>query len=259
MKLPIFQIDAFSSQVFSGNPAAVIPLEYWLEDDQMQKIAEENNLSETAFFVDRGGWYQLRWFTPQNEVDLCGHATLASAYVILNMIQPEVNEVKFGTRSGELHVVKEDDFYTMDFPAHPPQACNPPDNLLQGLDKEPKEILASNYYLVVYDSEQEIRDLHPYMTKLKELDRIAVIVSAAGDDVDFVSRFFAPAVGIPEDPVTGSAHCTLIPYWAKKLNKRKLHARQISCRGGEIQCEMLNGRVSIAGNASLYMTGKINF
>ncbi len=259
MKLPIFQIDAFSSSIFSGNPAAVIPLEYWLEDDLMQKIAEENNLSETAFFVDRGGYYQLRWFTPQREVDLCGHATLASAYVLMNKIQPDLTEVKFGTHSGELHVVKKDDIYSMDFPVHPPEVCEVPENLLKGLDLEPKEVLASNYYLVVYDTEKEVRELHPYMAKLKELDRMAVIVTAPGDEVDFVSRFFAPAVGIPEDPVTGSAHCTLIPYWAKKLGKNKMEARQISCRGGELFCELNSDRVTIAGRGQLYMEGHIQF
>jgi PhzF family phenazine biosynthesis protein len=259
MKLPIFQVDAFASKIFSGNPAAVIPLEYWLEDGQMQQIAEENNLSETAFFVDRDGWFQLRWFTPQNEVDLCGHATLASAYVIMNKIQPDLNEVKFGTHSGELRVTKNDDVFSMDFPAHPPEKCDIPKNLLAGLDKEPKEVLASNYYLVVYENEKEIRELHPYMTKLKELDRMAVIVTAPGDNVDFVSRFFAPAVGIPEDPVTGSAHCTLIPYWAEKLGKRKMQARQVSCRGGELFCELNDSRVTIAGKGVLYMQGTIQF
>jgi len=259
MKLPIFQVDAFSNKIFSGNPAAVVPLEYWLEDDQMQQIAQENNLSETAFFVDRGSWYQLRWFTPQNEVDLCGHATLASAYVIMNKIQPDLNEVKFGTHSGELHVTKNDDMYSMDFPAHPPEKCDTPKDLLAGLDKQPKEVLASNYYLVVYENENEIKELHPYMTKLKELDRMAVIVTAPGDDVDFVSRFFAPAVGIPEDPVTGSAHCTLIPYWAEKLGKQKMQARQISCRGGELSCELNDSRVTIAGKGMLYMQGTIQF
>jgi PhzF family phenazine biosynthesis protein len=259
MKLPIFQVDAFSSKIFSGNPAAVIPLEHWLEDGQMQQIAEENNLSETAFFVDRGGWYQLRWFTPQNEVDLCGHATLASAYVIMNKIQPDLNEVKFGTHSGELRVTKNDDVYSLDLPAHPPEKCDTPKDLLAGLDKEPKEVLASNYYLVVYENENEIKELHPYMTKLKELDRMAVIVTAPGDDVDFVSRFFAPAVGIPEDPVTGSAHCTLIPYWAEKLGKQKMQARQISCRGGELFCELNDNRVMIAGKGMLYMQGTIQF
>lgn len=257
MKLAIFQIDAFSSRIFSGNPAAVIPLEYWLDDGQLQAIASENNLSETAFFVNRDGYYQLRWFTPQREVDLCGHATLASAYVIMNKIEPELKEITFGTRSGELTVCKKDGLFSMDFPAHPPEACDPPENLLLSLDKKPKEILASNYYLVVYESESEVRALHPYMAKLKELDRMAVIVTAPGDDVDFVSRFFAPAVGIPEDPVTGSAHCTLIPYWAEKLGKKKMTARQVSHRGGELSCELKDSRVLIAGTGVLYMEGTI--
>ena len=257
MKLPIFQIDAFTSRIFSGNPAAVVPLEYWLDDGQLQSIASENNLSETAFFVNRDGYYQLRWFTPQREVDLCGHATLASAYVIMNKIEPDLKQVTFGTRSGELTVCKEDDQFSMDFPAHPPEACNPPENLLLSLDRKPKEILASNYYLVVYESEADVRALHPYMAKLKELDRMAVIVSAPGNEADFVSRFFAPAVGIPEDPVTGSAHCTLIPYWAEKLGKKKMVARQVSQRGGELFCELKDSRVIIAGTGVMYMEGTI--
>jgi PhzF family phenazine biosynthesis protein len=259
MKLPIFQIDAFTSKTFSGNPAAVIPLEYWLDDGQLQAIAYENNLSETAFFVNRDGYYQLRWFTPQREVDLCGHATLASAYVIMNIIEPNLKKITFGTRSGELIVKKKNDLFTMDFPAHRPKVCTPPEDLLLSLENKPKEILASNYYLVVYEKEDEVRALHPYMAKLKELDRLAVIVTAPGDHVDFVSRFFAPAVGIPEDPVTGSAHCTLIPYWAEKLGKKKMKARQVSQRGGEIFCELKDDRVIIAGTGVMYMEGTIRF
>jgi PhzF family phenazine biosynthesis protein len=259
MKIPIFQVDAFTSKVFSGNPAAVCPLDYWLDDGQLQSIASENNLSETAFFVNRGDYYQLRWFTPQAEVDLCGHATLASAFVIMNNINPELNEITFGTRSGELIVKKNGELFSMDFPAHPPEECETPKNLLDAMDIKPSKVFASNYYMAVFESEKEVRDLHPYMTLLKELDRIGIIITAPGDQVDFVSRFFAPAVGIPEDPVTGSAHCTLIPYWADELKKSKMIARQVSRRGGEIHCELMDNRVIISGKAILYLKGSIIF
>jgi PhzF family phenazine biosynthesis protein len=259
MKIPIFQIDAFTNRVFSGNPAAVCPLEYWLDDGQLQAIASENNLSETAFFVDRGDYYQLRWFTPQTEIDLCGHATLASAYVIMNKINPHLKKVTFGTRSGELIVHNDRELYSMDFPSHAPTPCDVPENLSEALDKKPLAVLASNYYLAVYESEEDVRSVNPYMKLIKELDRLAVIITAKGNKVDFVSRFFAPAVGIPEDPVTGSAHCTLIPYWSKELNKTKLVAQQLSCRGGEIFCEYKNDRVVIAGHATLFLEGYIKF
>ena len=259
MKLPIFQIDTFTKRPFSGNPAAVCPLEHWLDDAEMQKIATEINLSETAFFVNRGGYYQIRWFTPQIEVDLCGHATLASAWVIMNKIQPDIKEVIFGSHSGELIVRQAENLYLMDFPALIPKECDIPHNLVKALGPEPKEILATNYYLAVYDSEEKVRNLRPYMAILKELDRIGVIVTAPGKNVDFVSRFFAPAVGIPEDPVTGSAHCTLIPYWSKKLNKNKMKAEQVSNRGGEIICEKKDTRVIIGGEARLFLEGKISF
>ena len=259
MKIPIFQVDSFTSKVFSGNPAAVCPLDYWLDDGQLQAIASENNLSETAFFVNRGDYYQLRWFTPQAEVDLCGHATLATAYVIMNNINPDINEITFGTRSGELIVKKDGELFSMDFPLHVPISCEKPKALMDAFDIKPKHVLASNYYMAVYDCEQEVRELIPYMTLLKELDRIGIIVTAPGDHVDFVSRFFAPAVGIPEDPVTGSAHCTLIPYWAEKLKKTKMVAHQVSKRGGEIFCEKQKDRVIIAGKAVLYLKGSITF
>jgi len=257
MKIPIFQVDAFTSKVFSGNPAAVLPLDYWLDDGQLQAIASENNLSETAFFVNRGEYYQLRWFTPQTEVDLCGHATLAAAYVVMNKVNPKLREITFGTRGGELIVKKKDNLYSMDFPAHPPEPCQTPQNLLDAFDIKPQEVLASNYYMAVFKNEEEVRELNPYMTLLKELDRIGIIITAAGKQVDFVSRFFAPALGIPEDPVTGSAHCTLIPYWAQKTKKKKLKAKQVSQRGGDIYCELTGDRVIIAGNATLYMEGAI--
>lgn len=259
MKISIFQVDAFTNKPFGGNPAAVCPLDYWLSEDDMQAIAGENNLSETAFFVNRGDYYQIRWFTPQTEVDLCGHATLASAWVIMNKIQKEIEEIKFGSKGGELIVRRDGDFYIMDFPVHRPVECVIPNNLVKAMGQNPKEVLASNYYLVVFDSEEIVRSLKPYMTLLKELDRIGVVVSAPGEKVDFVSRFFAPAVGIPEDPVTGSTHCTLIPYWAEKLGKSKLTAKQISCRGGDLLCENKDDRVVIGGQARLFMEGRINF
>jgi PhzF family phenazine biosynthesis protein len=191
-------------------------------------------------------------------VDICGHATLASAFVLMNQIDPTVEEVTFGSRSGELIVKKNGDLYAMNFPAHPPRSSKTPVELIKALDHPPQEVLASNYYLVVYQSEDEVRELNPYMKLIKELDRLAVIVTAPGKEVDFVSRFFAPAMGIPEDPVTGSAHCTLIPYWSGRLNKKILHARQVSTRGGEIFCEDLGKRVIIAGRAVLYSEGFIN-
>jgi predicted PhzF superfamily epimerase YddE/YHI9 len=259
MKISIFQIDAFTNQAFSGNPAAVCPLDYWLPDDQMQAIAGENNLSETAFFVNRGDYYQIRWFTPQTEVDLCGHATLASAWVIMNKVEPDVEEIIFGSRGGELRVRRDGDVYLMDFPVHPPEKCDVPNNLLKALGHAPVEVLASNYYLVIYDSEEVVRGLKPYMALLKELDRIGVVITAPGNSVDFVSRFFAPAVGIPEDPVTGSAHCLLIPYWADKLGKSKMKAKQVSCRGGDLICQSKEDGVVIGGQARLFMEGRINF
>jgi PhzF family phenazine biosynthesis protein len=259
MKISIFQVDAFTNQAFSGNPAAVCPLDYWLTDENMQAIAGENNLSETAFIVNRGDYYQIRWFTPQTEVDLCGHATLASAWVIMNKIQPDVDQIKFGSRGGELKVRRDGEYFLMDFPVHPPKECVVPNDLIKALGQNPVKVMASNYYLAIYDSEEEVRKLKPYMALLKELDRIGVIITAPGESVDFVSRFFAPAVGIPEDPVTGSAHCTLIPYWAEMLNKTSLTAKQVSCRGGDLICEYKDDRVIIGGQARLFMEGRINF
>ncbi len=258
MQIPIYQVDAFSSCVFSGNPAAVCPLERWLPDEQMQAIAAENNLSETAFFVRNGNRYDLRWMTPATEVDLCGHATLASAFVIFEYLDPTLASVVFDTRSGELTVTRRQGLLCMDFPARPPQPVDVHPNLVRALGGEPVEILGSRDYLVVYRSEEEVRRLAPDMALLAELDRFAVIVSAPGSNADFVSRFFAPAQGVPEDPVTGSAHCTLVPYWSARLGKRELRALQVSKRGGELWCEDRGDRVSIAGHAVLYMQGRIH-
>ncbi len=256
-RIRIYQVDAFSSQVFAGNPAAICPLEEWLPDDQMQAIAGENNLSETAFFVREGDGYALRWFTPAVEVDLCGHATLASAFIILNDLTPSANSVRFQTKSGTLVVNREGDLFSMDFPSRPPAECDVHPKLVQALGGGPQTVLAARDYLVVYASEEEVRKLEPNMQSLAEVDKFAVIVTAPGKDVDFVSRFFAPAKGVPEDPVTGSAHTTLIPYWSKRLGKTKLHAYQVSKLGGELWCEDRGDRVTMSGKAARFMEGTI--
>lgn len=257
MQIPIYQVDAFTSDLFRGNPAAVCPLQEWLPDDTLQSIALENNLSETAFFTRDGDGFKLRWFTPAVEVDLCGHATLASAFVIMSEIARGSHEVRFQTRSGELVVRREGDRYAMDFPARPPAECQAHPDLIPALGGNPERVLGARDYLVVYGSEAEVRGLKPDMARLAATDRFAVIVTAAGRDVDFVSRFFAPAKGVPEDPVTGSAHCTLIPYWADRLGKTELHALQVSPRGGELWCEHRGDRVRMSGNAVLYLSGTI--
>jgi len=256
-RIRIFQVDAFSSQVFSGNPAAICPLEEWLPDDQMQAIAGENNLSETAFFVRNGNGYGLRWFTPAVEIDLCGHATLASAFIILNDLTPSENSVRFETKSGALVVTREGDLFSLDFPSRPPGPSGVHPRLLEALGGKPEAVLAARDYLAVYATEDEVRKLEPDMQLLTQVDKFAVIVTAPGKDVDFVSRFFAPAKGVPEDPVTGSAHCTLIPYWSKRLGKKKLHAYQVSRRGGELWCEDRGDRVTMSGKAARFLEGTI--
>lgn len=258
MRIPLYQIDAFTGRLFRGNPAAVCPLEEWLEDEQMQAIAAENNLSETAFFVRRGEGYQLRWFTPKVEVDLCGHATLASAFVILSYLEPAREEVRFETRSGELVVRRNGDLLAMDFPAREPWRCECPVTLSQALGKPPLEVWEARDYMAVYESEDEVRALAPDMGALVVVGHFAVIVTAPGREADFVSRFFAPAAGVPEDPVTGSAHCTLVPYWARRLGKTQLQARQVSARGGELFCVYRGERVTIAGRAVRYLEGTIH-
>ncbi|BCB26108.1 putative isomerase [Sulfurimicrobium lacus] len=257
MPTPLYQVDAFTDRLFSGNPAAVCPLEAWPADGWMQAVAAENNLSETAFLVGGSGRYGLRWFTPATEVDLCGHATLAAAYVIFNFLETELDEVTFDTRSGELHVRRDGDWLRMDFPAQPPMPCPCPDELTQGLGQRPRGVLRADKYLAIFDTEAEIRSLKPDMEILKRLDLMGIIASAPGSDADFVSRFFAPKVGVPEDPVTGSAHCMLTPYWAERLGKTTLLARQVSRRGGEIHCTLKGGRVELAGQAVLFLRGEI--
>ena len=257
MKIPIYQIDAFSNRVFAGNPAGVCPIEEWLEDSVLQAIAQENNLSETAFFVPEENGYHIRWFTPVAEVDLCGHATLATAFVIFNYLEPSLSEVNFSSRSGRLTVVRENELLSMDFPSQPPLPCEAPKELVNGLRKEPLEVLCSEDYFVLFSSEKQIRELNPDMGMLKKLDLRGVIVTAKGNKVDFVSRFFAPKFGIDEDPVTGSAHCALTPYWANKLKKKNLHAHQVSQRGGELFCKDCGDRVKISGRAVKFMEGSI--
>jgi PhzF family phenazine biosynthesis protein len=258
MRLPMYQVDAFSARVFAGNPAAVVPLETWLPDDVMQAIAAENNLAETAFFAPEGKGFRLRWFTPTVEVDLCGHATLASAHLLFTTLAYPGPRIEFLTRSGMLTVARRGDLLAMEFPARPPQPCAPPPALDKALGKAPLEVLGARDYLLVYGREADIRSLSPDMERIAKFDRFAVIVTAPGESCDFVSRFFAPAQGIPEDPVTGSAHCTLIPYWSKRLGKTTMQARQISPRGGELVCEDRGERVVIAGKAALYLEGAIH-
>ena len=257
MKIPYYQIDAFTNSVFSGNPAGVCLLAEWLNNSVLQSIAAENNLSETAFLVKNEKGYELRWFTPEIEVDLCGHATLASAFVILNCLDNSSDAVRFDSKSGPLIVTRQDDLLAMDFPSLKAELCPTPKELMSGLGIEPKEVFRSRDYLAVFDSEEQIKSLQPDMYELSKLDSLGVIVSAAGSESDFVSRFFAPKVGIPEDPVTGSAHSTLIPYWAERLGKSELHAFQLSKRGGELFCKHRDDRVIIAGRAVIYLKGTI--
>jgi PhzF family phenazine biosynthesis protein len=258
MKIQLYQIDAFTSRVFTGNPAAVCPLEKWLAEDLMQAIAMENNLSETAFFVPLDQGYHIRWFTPASEVDLCGHATLASAHVLFTYLDPARTKVSFQSRSGPLTVSKQEELLAMDFPSQPPKPSEAPEILLEGLGRKPLEVHCSEDYFLVFSSEKEIVDMEPDMTKLKKVDKRGIIVTAKGDKVDFVSRFFAPKYGIAEDPVTGSAHCALVPFWAKKLGKRDLIAHQVSKRGGELFCKDQGDRVVISGRAVAYMQGVIS-
>ncbi len=261
MRLPIYQIDAFASAVFKGNPAAVVPLESWLPDATLQAIAMENNLSETAYVVREGDGWRLRWFTPAVEVDLCGHATLATAHFILTRVTPGSERVSFATRSGRLEVTRtDDDRLALDFPSRPAAPVGDSATaaaVADALGVRPQAVLAAMDYMAVLSDQAEVAGLRPDMGRLAKLDRRAVMATAPGRDCDFVSRFFAPGVGIPEDPVTGSAHCTLTPYWAKRLGKTALAARQISARGGELLCEDRGERVSIAGRAVLYLEGTI--
>lgn len=255
MSIPYYQVDAFTSRLFSGNPAGVCILADWLADASLQAIAAENNLAETAFVVQKGTDFDLRWFTPAIEMDLCGHATLAAAHVIFRHLGYRESVIRFQTRSGILAVTRSDEILALDFPARPAAACSVPADLIEGLGRTPAFVGKSRDYLAVFDNETSIRQLRPNMSALMRLDCLGIIVTAPGEQCDFISRFFAPGAGIPEDPVTGSAHCTLIPYWAQRLKRSKLDALQVSARGGELFCEDRGERVSIAGRAVTYSTG----
>jgi PhzF family phenazine biosynthesis protein len=266
MRIPLFHVDAFTQQAFRGNPAAVCPLPEWLDDELLLKVAAENNLSETAFFVPRGEHgvkhYDLRWFTPRCEVRLCGHATLASAYVILNLLQAGLQTVRFETRfSGALTVSRDGEKLVMDFPAMFAKTCTySPEALILGLGTAPHPsnlLEANDTYIAVYENQAAIQNIRPDFARLEELHPFAVAVTATGEESDFVSRYFAPSYGILEDPVTGSAHCTLTPYWTERLGKARLYARQLSERGGELWCEMAGDRVIIKGNAVLTLQGTL--
>jgi len=255
MSIPYYQIDAFASRLFSGNPAGVCLLTDWLPDAVLQSIAAENNLAETAFVVQRGSFFDLRWFTPSLEMDLCGHATLAPAHVIFRHLGYRASVVRFQTRSGNLTVSRNGELLTLDFPAHAAVPCDAPSELSAGLCASPTTTAKARDYLAVFETEQTVRSLQPDMPALMRLDCLGIIATAPGDDCDFVSRFFAPGAGVLEDPVTGSAHCTLIPYWAQRLGRTTLHARQISPRGGELFCEHRGTRVGIGGYAITYSSG----
>ena len=266
MKLPLYQVDAFASAAFAGNPAAVCLVESPLPAPLMQSIAAENNVSETAFLMKQGGDYTIRWFTPKAEIDLCGHATLASAFVVFEHLEPGRERVTFSSMSGDLKVTREGtpdgNLLSMIFPSRPPspvEKSSPAARAVaSALGAEPEQILAARDYVAVFASESDVRRLAPDMRKLAQLDRHAVIVTAPGDAHDFVSRFFAPSIGVDEDPVTGSAHCTLIPYWKERLGKSRLRAFQCSARGGELACEDRGAEVVMAGRAVLYLEGSIH-
>ena len=264
--IPVYQVDAFTSAVFGGNPAAVCPVESWLSADLMQSIAAENNLAETAFIVaggEDGADFGLRWFTPAVEVDLCGHATLASAYVIFNHLHPTMNEVSFSTRSGILVVERHGDELVLDFPSRPPVTVDVPAGFEAAHGFVPDVFLRENIddgkNVAVVTGVDAVRDFVPDLQFIAGLPGDGLIVTAASDDpeCDFVSRYFAPAAGIPEDPVTGSAHCVSVPYWAEQLGKSKLSARQVSSRGGELSCELVGDRVRMGGRGVLFLQGMI--
>jgi PhzF family phenazine biosynthesis protein len=259
LDLPIFWIDAFTDRMFGGNPAAVIPLDSWLDDSILQRIANENGLSETAYFVRTGpARAQLRWFTPAVEVDLCGHATLAAAHVLYNQLGQRESPMVFDTKSGPLSVASNGPLLELDFPSRPAKPAEPVDGLLLGLGSKPDQLLRSErMWLCVYTTQQEVVGMAPDFAALANVVPGRIIVTAPGTDCDFVSRFFAPDAGIAEDPVTGSAHSTLVPYWAERLGRNRLHARQVSRRGGELWCELDGDRVKMAGHGVAYLKGSI--
>ena len=257
MNIKIYQIDAFANQTFKGNPAAVCPLDSWLPDELMQSIAAENNLSETAFFVREGEEFFIRWFTPSAEVALCGHATLASAFVLFNILDFKGDRIDFNSKSGILPVSKSGERLVLDFPSQPPEACDVPEEIIEAFGVAPRECLKAEDYVVILQNAEQVQSASPDFEILRSLDSRGVIISAASEEYDFVARFFAPNLGILEDPVTGSAYTQLVPYWAKKTDKTVFHARQVSSRGGELFCELVGDRVKIAGSAVKYLEGSI--
>lgn len=253
---PIYTVDAFTDHVFGGNPAAVCPLKEWLSTETMQQLANENNLSETAFFVERpDGDFDIRWFTPELEIDLAGHPTLATAYVLFYELGYAKAEIRFHSKSGLLTVTRNGELMEMNFPARMPVACDIPPHLLEGFSIKPKAVLRSRDYFLVYESEEEILNTVPDFVQLNQVETLGIIITAKGKDADFVSRFFVPNSVIGEDPVTGSAHATLIPYWGNKLDKITMKAVQVSKRRGDLWCGIKGNRVTIAGKAVLYMKG----
>lgn len=257
MKLPFYQLDSFTREPFRGNPAGVVPLDAWLDDRTMQAIAAEANMAETAFIVREPQGWRIRWFTPTVEMDLCGHATLASAHVAFERFAPGEQAITFASRSGPLTVSREGERLSLDFPSRPARRCDPPAGVAEALGATPAETWLSGDLLAVFADEAQVRALTPRMDRLRELPVRGVIATAPGRDVDFVSRFFAPAVGVDEDPVTGSSHTTLIPYWSQRLGKKALRARQISARGGDLWLEDRGDRVTIAGHVAPYLEGTI--
>jgi PhzF family phenazine biosynthesis protein len=259
MKVPLYQVDAFTQEIFRGNPAAVCLLNSWLKPTLMQKIAQENNLSETAFVVSKKNFFEIRWFTPKIEVDLCGHATLAAGHVLFETGNVQKNEIIFHSpKSGQLRVLKKQDLLVLDFPQDTPKKIPPPFKIVEAIGRIPLEAYQGKTdVMLCYESQKDIEDIKPDFTKLSQIDTRGIIVTAPGDHVDFTSRFFAPGCGINEDPVTGSAHTTLTPYWAQKLGKKSLTAMQLSKRQGKLVCQLKNNRVYIAGQAVTYLRGEI--
>lgn len=257
MKLTIYQIDVFANKAFEGNPAAICPLEEWLSDNLMLSIAAENNLSETAYFVKTQKGFHIRWFTPKHEVDLCGHATLASAYVLFEILGYTDKEIIFESKSGLLSVKKDKNWFVMDFPSQPPVPCQTPDLITRAFNQIPYKCLKSQDYIIIFENESNVLNANPDLSLLSELDLRGVIITSKSSTYDFTCRFFAPKYGINEDPVTGSAFTQLIPYWTNELNKTQMNAKQVSFRGGEVRCEYLEKRVRISGKAVKYMEGTI--
>ena len=255
--IPYFEVFAFTRRMHAGNPAGVCLLEEWLPNEQLQAIATENNLAETAFVVARAEHFDLRWMTPTMEVDLCGHATLASAHVLFQHRNYSEGMIRFQSKNGELTVARDGERLVLDFPSLPAEAVSLPNELTEALGARPEELRQGRDYIAVFPSQAGVAAIEPDFGRVAKLRAQGVVVTAPGDDCDFVSRYFAPAAGIPEDPVTGSIHCTLIPYWSQRLGKTELFARQISARGGELFCEDRGDRVSIGGEAVTYVEGKI--